>query len=98
MTEYRRGWEAGHAVHTCTCGDPSAEPQIYSEPDRQAAYKAGWDDAKAVISEVIVKVGPHPGEHHDFRTTCLKCGENGMLHIAVITADENVVVTPWVET
>lgn len=27
----------------------------------------------------------HPGEPHEFKTTCLRCGEYGYLHVAVIT-------------
>ena len=32
----------------------------------------------------------HPGEPHDFRTVCGRCGKDGMLHVAVITDDEVV--------
>jgi len=34
----------------------------------------------------------HPGEPHEFRTVCQRCGENGYLHVAVITDLEVVKV------
>jgi hypothetical protein len=33
---------------------------------------------------------PHPGQPHEFRTTCLLCGESGLLHVSLITRDEVV--------
>jgi hypothetical protein len=36
--------------------------------------------------------GAHPGEPHEFRTTCLRCGKPGMLHVSLITADETVTI------
>ena len=26
-------------------------------------------------------LAPHPGEHHDYRMTCLRCGEPGYLFV-----------------
>jgi hypothetical protein len=34
----------------------------------------------------------HPDEPHEFRTTCLRCGEPGMLHVSLITPDETVTI------
>lgn len=36
---------------------------------------------------------PHPGENHEFRTKCRRCGEFGMLHVALITDNEVVTIT-----
>lgn len=37
---------------------------------------------------------PHPGENHEFRTTCIRCGERGFLHVALIASDERVDISP----
>lgn len=37
---------------------------------------------------------PHPGENHEFRTVCQRCGENGYLHVGVITDLEVVKIEP----
>ena len=33
---------------------------------------------------------PHPGENHEFRTICRRCGEPGTLHVALIAPGEVV--------
>lgn len=37
-------------------------------------------------------IGVHPGRNHEFRTTCLLCGEPGWLHVALITSHETVTI------
>ena len=37
-------------------------------------------------------VAPHPGEHHEFRTTCLRCGEPGWLHVSLLGPDETFTI------
>lgn len=36
----------------------------------------------------------HPGTPHEFRTMCQRCGENGYLHVALITDLEVVHIEP----
>lgn len=36
----------------------------------------------------------HPGEPHEFRTYCRRCGEPGRLHVSLITDDELVEIKP----
>ena len=49
----------------------------------------GW----TLAAQPSAAVAEHPGEHHEFRTTCLRCGKPGMLHISVITPNERVDIT-----
>jgi hypothetical protein len=39
-----------------------------------------------------IDVEAHPDEPHEFRTTCLRCGEKGFLNVALITSDQTVVI------
>jgi hypothetical protein len=36
------------------------------------------------------KYAPHPNENHEFDIICSKCGQYGMLNVALITPDEKV--------
>ena len=57
---------------------------------RDIAYERGAEDARAVPPPVA----PHPGENHEFRTTCLRCGEPGYLFVAVHAPGETFTVNP----
>lgn len=35
---------------------------------------------------------PHPGEPHEFRATCSRCGEPGMVNLSIVAWDERVEV------
>lgn len=41
-----------------------------------------------------LSVMAHPGEPHEFRTKCRRCGEYGMLNVALITDNEVVRIEP----
>ena len=54
-----------------------------------------WPCDTTVLLDRITNEPPltperHPGEPHEFRCTCLRCGEPGMLHVAFITPGEEV--------
>jgi hypothetical protein len=54
------------------CGDPHVH--------------VGHDECEGV--RLVAEPGlreAHPGEPHDFRTTCQRCGEAGFLHVSLIT-------------
>jgi hypothetical protein len=37
---------------------------------------------------------PHPGEPHQFRTECIKCGAWGQLFVAILGPDEQARIEP----
>lgn len=63
-----------------------------SSDDRCASYGPGKKCCPDC--EHRSATAPHPGEPHDFRTTCTRCGETGMLVLSLITPDEQVRTEP----
>jgi hypothetical protein len=37
---------------------------------------------------------PHPGEQHEFKTKCIKCGDYGQLFVAILGSDERARIEP----
>jgi len=50
------------------------------------------DAIAALEARASLDVAPHPGEHHEFRTTCLRCGEPGWLHVSLLGPDETFTI------
>jgi len=56
---------------------------------REDAYREDWNlmdlpsekDMRAALAATPAPLAPHPGEHHDYRMTCLRCGEPGYLFV-----------------
>lgn len=47
-----------------------------------------------VLRLAALSTTPHPGEQHEFRTNCRRCGEPGMLNISLIAPDETITIAP----
>ena len=45
---------------------------------------------RAALEAATSEPLPHPGENHEFRTTCLRCGESGYLNISLIGPDQEI--------
>ena len=63
-----------------------------------AQMRAAIERAELAEAELAAlrtpQLAAHPGEHHEFSTTCLRCGKAGYLNVAVITTDEVVRIEP----
>jgi len=46
-----------------------------SEPGRL------WREAADALAATPAPLAPHPGQNHDYRMTCLRCGEPGYLFV-----------------
>lgn len=56
-----------------------------------SSYEEGWNDALDAAGAPQPLV-PHPGQNHDFRMTCEKCGAFGHLVLTTLGVDEMVTV------
>jgi hypothetical protein len=74
---------------------PSAEPRhvhthehSHKTPPTLAHERSGMGNHSHDHPDIVAK--PHPGQPHDFRTRCLRCGEPGVINLSLITPDESV--------
>lgn len=79
-------------------GPPSAGTErVYAGNFLATLMAAGYELVPARARTDALDVDPpsvtlHPGQH-EFRTVCRLCGEDGMLHVSVITHHERVEIT-----
>ncbi len=68
--------------------------ESWDNEDRPEPETSDLRAALAARGLTVVREGaePHPDEPHEFRTTCLRCGEKGFLHMVLITSDQTVTI------
>ena len=55
------------------------------------------DNERALMRRLraaLAPAAPHPDESHEFRTTCLRCGEPGHLFVSVLAPGETMTLNP----
>jgi hypothetical protein len=88
MRPYRSSKQWGDALDAVLALIPENRYVVDDHADGPHRHEGGlfvypWDEPQW-------SVAPHPGEPHEFRTMCYRCGERGILHVAVITPSERV--------
>ena len=78
-------WLAYRAYALSADGAGSSHPSVV-----QRLVEAVRD--RLAVTEGSDSRAPHPDTPHEFRTVCQRCGENGYLHVALITDLEVVKV------
>jgi hypothetical protein len=63
------------------------EPSGFEGRLLAALHSLGWG-----VVPFVPEYDDHPGESHEFLTSCRRCGERGFLHVALITDKERVVI------
>ena len=59
-------------------------PQEYAK-----GYDHGYRDGKAdTLAATPAPLAPHPGRNHEYRMTCLSCGEPGHLFVGFCSPGE----------